>query len=199
MSSDGLGAWDPLTPAGIAALFGECDAPWWIAGGYAIDAFVRRFDRRPHGDIDVGLLARDQHAVRSCLPGWDFHCADPPGTLRPWRRAEFLREPIHDVWVRESRSQPWRLALVLNPDVSGVWVYRRDERIRRPLSELVWRSDGIPFLAPEVQLLFKSKTIRPKDEQDFADCARLLDLRQAGWLRDALRLIDPTHVWLRLL
>jgi len=50
-----------------------------------------------------------------------------------------------------------------------------------------------------VQLLFKSNTIRPKDEQDFADSSPLLDRQQRRWLRDALRLIDPAHTWLRLL
>ena len=180
-------------------LFQGCKAPWWITGGYAIDAFVGRFDRRPHADIDIGLLARDQAAVRSCLARWDFHCGDPPGTLRPWRPGELLQEPIHDVWARERPGEPWRFQLVLNPDDSGVWVYRRDARIRRQLSELVWRSNGIPILAPEVQLLFKSKTIRPRDEQDFADSSPLLDAQQARWLRDALRLIDPEHIWLRVL
>jgi len=145
MSDNGLGAWDPLTPPAVGELFEDVSAPWWIAGGYAIDAFVGRLDRQPHGDIDVGLLARDQIAVRSCLLHWDLHCTDPPGELRPWRPGEFLWEPIHDVWARERLGAPSRIRLALNPDDSGVWVYRRDARIRRPLSEIVWCSDGIPL------------------------------------------------------
>lgn len=196
MSDRDLGEWDPLTPPEIATLFGRCRAPWWIAGGFAIDAFVGRFDRRPHGDIDVGLLARDQDEIRACLSGWDLHCADPPGRLRPWQLGEVLEEPIHDVWVCERAGEPWRLQLVVNPSEGDAWIYRRDPRVRRPTAELVWRSDGIPYLAPEVQLLFKSKTMRPKDERDLADCLPLLSSDQRRWLRQALALGDAAHPWL---
>ncbi|CAN5273663.1 hypothetical protein BH09ACT13_BH09ACT13_08830 [soil metagenome] len=147
-----------MTPQEVAELLGDCDAPWWIAGGYAIDALVGRTDRRVHDDIDIGVLARDKVEIRSHLAIWDLRCADPPGKLRSWRRGEILREPIHDVWAREQT-----------------------------------------YLAPEVQLLFKSKTIRPKDEQDLEDSLPLLDSLQRRWLREALELVDPTHVWLRRL
>ncbi len=196
MSDDRLGAWDPLTPAAVAELLEGCHAPWWIAGGYAIDALVGQFDRRPHGDIDAGLLARDQEAIRSALAGWDLHCADPPGELRPWHRGEVLEEPIHDVWAREHSEGPWRLQLVLNPAEHDDWMYRRDPRIRRRLEQIMWRSDGIPYLAAEVQLLFKSKTLRPKDDRDFADSLPHLSSPQRIWLRQSLQLSDPEHPWL---
>jgi hypothetical protein len=199
MAGDDLGRWEPMGPAEIADLFADCPSLWWIAGGYAIDALVGRLDRRSHEDIDVGCLGRDQLTIQAMLAGWDLHCADPPGQLRPWREGEVLREPVHDVWARGRSDQPWRLQVVINPSTAEEWIYRRYAHIRRPAGELVWRSGGIPYLVPEVQLLFKSKTIRPKDEQDFRDCLPLLDERQRGWLREALRLLDPTHRWLSLL
>ena len=198
MSDDGLGPWDPLTPAAVAELLEHCPAPWWIAGGYAIDAFVGQFDRRPHGDIDVGLLARDQAAIRAVLAGWDLNCADPPGKLRLWHHGEVLEEPIHDVWVREHPEGPWRLQLVLNPAEHDDWIYRRDSRIRRRVEQITWRSDGIPYLAAEVQLLFKSKNVRPKDDRDFADSLPLLSAQQRRWLRRSLELSDFGHPWLDL-
>jgi hypothetical protein len=194
--TDGLGAWDPLTPAAVGELLESCPAPWWIAGGHAIDALVGEFDRRPHGDIDVGLLARDQEAIRATLAGWDLHCADPPGELRPWHQGEVLDEPIHDVWAREHSEGPWRLQLVLNPAERDDWIYRRDPRIRRRLAQIVWRSDGIPYLTAEIQLLFKSKTLRPKDDRDLADSLPHLSTPQRIWLRQSLQLSDPGHPWL---
>jgi hypothetical protein len=188
--------WEPLTPDRVAELLERCAARWWIAGGYAIDAFVGEIGRRPHEDIDVGLLARDQHAVRGCLRDWELYCADPPGTLRRWGPHEWLDEPIHDVWCRPGPRDPWRLALVLNPSDGDTWVYRRDARIRRPVAEIVWRSGGIDYLGPDVQLLFKSKTLRPKDEQDFADALPFLDPAQLAWLREALELTNSGHPWL---
>jgi len=196
MAATDLGTWDPLEPSEVAGLLEACCPRWWIAGGYAIDAFVGRFDRRPHDDIDVGLLAWDQALIRGCLEGWDWHCADPPGHLRPWRPNEVLQEPIHDVWARERVNGPWRLQLVLNPGRDETWIYRRDSRIRLHVSELVWCSDGIPYLVPEVQLLFKSKTARTKDEQDLEDSLPLLSTRQRTWLREALHLSSPMHPWL---
>ena len=194
--SASLEPWEPMTPGEVANALRGCDCPWWIAGGYAIDAFVGAFDRRPHGDVDVGLLARDQHCVRACLAGWEAWCADPPGALRPWGEGETITEPVHDVWLRPGRSEPWRIALVLNSHVGDTWVYRRDERVRRPLGELVWWLDGIPYLVPEVQLLFKAKTVRAKDQQDFSEAVPLLDDSQRHWLRRALEVAHPGHDWL---
>jgi Aminoglycoside-2''-adenylyltransferase len=199
MADADLGKWQPLTPTAVAALFADCPSPWWIAGGHAIDALVGRNDRRPHEDIDVGILARDQGSARATLSGWDLHCVDPPGQLRPWPAAEILEEPVHDIWARERPGGSWQFQLVLNTSEGGDWVYRRDDRVRFPLSELVWLSEGVPYLAPEVQLLFKSKGVRPKDEQDFRDSLLLLGGRQRRWLRDALRVTDHAHPWLGLL
>jgi hypothetical protein len=197
MAAAGLGPWEPLTPPEVAALFHECPRPWWIAGGIAIDAFVGRGDRREHGDLDVGLLARDQAAVRAAvLADWDLHCADPPGSLRPWHPGETLQEPVHDVWARESADGPWRFDISLNPADGDEWAYRRDARIRMPLVDLVFRVDGIPYLVPEVQLLFKSKGLRERDERDFEDAAPLLDAGRRRWLRDALHTCSPGHQWL---
>jgi hypothetical protein len=196
MSALDLTNWDPLMPHEVERLLDACPAPWWIAGGFAIDAFVGRFDRRVHGDVDVGLLARDQELVRAELEGWELYCADPPGTLRAWHAGEHLDEPIHDVWARPSRLEPWKLALVLNPSDGDEWVYRRDARITRHLSEITWERDGTRYLAPEVQLLFKSKGMRPQDRHDFDDAAPLLGPDQRAWLKTSLGLVDPKHPWL---
>ncbi|TML68815.1 MAG: amino acid transporter [Actinobacteria bacterium] len=199
MGENDLGNWEPLTVPEAAGLFADCACPWWIMGGLAIEAFVGAQDRRQHDDIDVGCLARDQLRVGASLPSWDLRCADPPGRLRRWLDGEILEEPVHDVWARERPDRPWCLQIVLNPSVGDEWIYRRDPRIRRRLADLVWVSAGVPYLVPEVQLLFKSKTVRPKDEQDFEDGLPLLDLRQRAWLRDALRAVDPSHAWLAAL
>ncbi len=198
MNAD-LGHWEPLSPPQIADLFESCPCRWWIAGGHAIDAFVGVLDRRPHEDVDVGLLTRDQTTMQVFLHSWELHCADPPGHLRPWRTGEVLAEPIHDVWARSHASGPWRFQLLLNPADGDEWVYRRDPRIRLPVDEIVWRRDGIPYLVPEIQLLFKSKTTRPRDEQDFADAVPSLDSRQREWLAEAISLTSSDHPWLRRL
>ncbi len=80
----------------------------------------------------------------------------------------------------------------------GQWVYRRDQRIRRPVSELdgpATNSDR-RVLGLEVQLLYKSANPRAKDEADF-ECARgHLDSTQTRWLRESLTVVSPRHPWL---
>jgi len=191
-----LGKWDLRDPLDAAKLLEGVDAPWWVAGGFAIDAFVGATGRRPHEDVDAGLLARDQETMRGVLAGWEHFCVDPPGTLRPWLEGEHLHEPIHDVWCRPTAADPWRLALMLNPSRGETLVYRRDPRISRPVSSLTFERNGIPYLAPEIQLLFKSKGLRERDELDFRDSAPLLAASQRAWLATALRLTSPAHPWL---
>jgi hypothetical protein len=79
----------------------------------------------------------------------------------------------------------------------GRWLFRRDRRITRPLGDFGRRSaDGVPYVAPEVQLLFKSRDPQPKDEADFAAARPLLDPAARRWLADALSLHAPGHLWL---
>jgi hypothetical protein len=47
-----------------------------------------------------------------------------------------------------------------------IWICRRDGRIqRRSYAEVIrYGSDGLPYLSPEIVLLFKAKTVRKKDQ-----------------------------------
>jgi hypothetical protein len=92
--------WEPLGPAEVAGLF--TGVPWWcVAGGHAIELAVGR-RLRPHSDIDVLLLRRDQLAAQHALAGWEWWAADPQGALLPWQRGEILLDGVHDVWCRPS-------------------------------------------------------------------------------------------------
>jgi hypothetical protein len=80
------------------------------------------------------------------------------------------------------------------------WAYRRDAAVRLPLAEAIERTvDGIPYLVPEIVLLFKAKTPREKDESDFARLLPLLDSARRKWLAAALQTAHPGHRWLPLL
>jgi hypothetical protein len=53
-------------------------------------------------------------------------------------------------------------------------------------------ADGIPYLAPELQLLYKSNELRPKDEVDPAEVMPALEPRQRKPLS---HLLEPGHPW----
>ena len=193
------GVWDAFSPAEIVPIFEGLDVPWWIAGGYAIEAFGGRTFRE-HGDVDISVFREDQMTVRAHLQSWDVHAADPPGTLRPWPTGEELPLSVHDIWVREVEGGPWRFQLMINESLreadQQIWISRRNPRIRRPLDETTWVASGIRYLAPEVQLHFKAKGARPKDELDFAAALPLLDAGQRSWLHETIALDQPDHPWL---
>ena len=52
-------------------------APWWVAGGWAIDLTLGHQTRK-HEDLDVLVLRRDQAWVREELLGWT---STPPTRL----------------------------------------------------------------------------------------------------------------------
>jgi hypothetical protein len=190
-----LGVWQPLTPASVEKLFDRLHAPWWIAGGLAIDAFLGRTSRE-HGDIDVGVLRRDQLEVQAALTGWDLQAADPPGKLRPWLAGETLPESVHDIWCRRSTDAAWGLQLMLEQADGEEWEYRRSIAVHRPINSLTWPFEGVPYLAVEVQLLYKAGAMSPKNLADFEACDPLLSDVQRNWLRTALALAHPGHPWI---
>ena len=201
MAAEHLGPWAPLSPEEGARLFSDCTAAWWVAGGWAIDLLVGG-QGRPHGDLDVLVLRPEQHVVRSYLKAWDVHAADPPGSLRPWPIAELLPPSVHDIWCRRGPSAPWSFQLMIDVVDRDEWLFRRDHRIRRPVSSLFGRASrpGLPVLAPEVQLLYKSGSPGAKDaprDKDAYDLARALPhlaLDERNWLLEALRVTCRTTI-----
>jgi hypothetical protein len=55
---------------------------------------------------------------------------------------------------------------------------------------------GSPCLAPEIQLLYKSKNPRARDQADFGHIAPRLDPDARSWLKHALMRQDPGQAWL---
>ena len=198
-----LGTWDPLSPDDMAVVLAGLAAPWWLAGGWAVELAVGR-SFRAHADTDVLVLRSDLLAAQRHLAGWDLHAADPPGTLRPWRPGEQLPVAIHDIWCRRTPESPWSFQLMVDEVDGEDWVFRRDGRVRRPVATLTGSASrpGLPVLAPEIQLLYKSGAgrpqggPRPKDEEDLDAIAPVLGDESRAWLASALSLVAPDNRWL---
>jgi hypothetical protein len=194
-----LWAWEPINPEGIAELLSDFARPWWICGGWALDLFLGRETRR-HDDLDVALLRQDQLALYHHLRAWDIHYATTTHTLEPWDGRP-LDPPIHGIWARRGleASAPWTCEFLLNEERDGEWIFRRNEAIRRPLEEIGDERDGVPFLRPEVVLLYKSSERSPKNDTDFAAALPRLPREARLWLRQALETQDARHPWLEAL
>lgn len=189
---------EPFEPVRkVASVLESFRRPWWVAGGWAIDLLVER-ETRPHEDIEVAILRGDQGALRDHLRDWRFErVARGNPTRIPWADGERIDPPDHEVHAR-SPDGTFEFEILLNEGEGPTWRFRRDPAITRPLALAGMRTaDGIPFLAPEVVLLFKAKDPRPQDAHDFRVARGLLDVDRRAWLQDALARVHPGHPWLR--
>jgi hypothetical protein len=78
----------------------------------------------------------------------------------------------------------------------GCWVYRRNEKVTQPIKEIGGVRDGVPFLRPEIALLYKSTDDSPKNASDLDVVLPSLDADARSWLAEALAACDRHHSWL---
>jgi hypothetical protein len=170
MGADGLGPWAPLTLGETLDVFDGYGGRWWIAGGRALELFVRD-TWRDHDDTDVGVLRQDARMAWQIFETWDPHVA-ACGQLTRWDGSHLLTErEQNNVWCRRHSAGPWCLDLTIGDGDSEDWVYRRDQTVRVTWGEAVlWSSEGTPYLAPELQMLFKSEDVRPQGRHGREAC-----------------------------
>ena len=193
---DEYGPWVPLDPVEVRRLLQAFSGRWWISGGWALDMFLGR-KTRSHDDIDIGILYADVLDLRSALRGYDLHWAHD-GVLTPWAptAAPAPEDQGHNLWARPAPDQAWAVDFMLNPGDGSEWVYKRNPSVTRSWDDAVLHTgDGLPYLAPELQLLLKAMSsagTRPKDDADAALVIPLLDEPRRAWLREHL---PEDHPW----
>jgi Aminoglycoside-2''-adenylyltransferase len=170
---DTTGNADFAAVSAVCSLLSGLTVPSWIIGGWAIDLAVGRVTR-DHADVDVMLLERDKHVLWDDLPEDDVQITG--------RGRESRRLTLHS----ENLLLP---AEVFLAEADGTcWVHRRGTyRVKRPLADITRHRDGIPFLAPEVVLLFKARSKADKDQHDVETALPLLDAGQRSWLQETLK------------
>jgi hypothetical protein len=172
------------------------DVTWYVLAGWALDLFHGR-QTRDHDDLEIGVAHHEFGAIRGAFDEFELFVV---GDGLAWPVTESNLARHRQTWVREPHTGLWRVDVIRELWEGDVWTYRRDARIRLRREELIARtSDGIPYAAPEAVLLFKARSPRPKDDQDFARALPLLDERRRSWLSDALELVHPRHPWLAAL
>jgi hypothetical protein len=169
----------------VRSLLSDLTVPWWIAGGWAIDLAVGQVTR-PHDDVDVVLLERDEHALRG-LSGLHFQLVvGPDHQEQPWPTARRLLAGPDSIRL-VSPELPLPTQVLFGAAIGTTWVYHRGKpTVTRSLSETSKQRYLIPYLAPEVVLTMKSMSERDKDTQDFEAALPRLDNSQREWLHDAI-------------
>ncbi|MFD5213261.1 hypothetical protein [Microbacterium sp. NPDC058345] len=193
------GQWERRDPRDVRAFFDGYPGVWWVAGGWALQAFTGV--ERHHEDIDPGILRDDLPLLREHVRGRMDLWAPFSGALRPVMSddPDALPEGSQQLWCRRSAADPWEYDILLGPGTPDQWQYKRDPRIRMPMHEALWERDGVRYLQPEIQLLYKARGLRDKDQADFDATLDFLDERRRRWLSDALERTLPEHPWIRRL
>jgi len=191
--------WHAWTPDEAVRRLEGIDVPWAVAGGWAIDLHLGH-PTRVHDDLEICVPAACAATVLAAFraPRWSWHVPEA-GLLHavdgPDGAGLLARE--HQTWLWSVDDSACVLDVFREPHDGDTWLCRRDPALRRPLDDVIATSDsGVPYVRPEIVLLFKAKYCRPKDAADLAVCLPVLEQPARAWLRSALRRVHPGHPWL---
>lgn len=170
------------------------DAPfeWAVAGGWAL-AIQRGHAVRHHEDLDIFVYRDEQHLIQRYFQekGWTLERIHQ-GQFFSWDPHENIMLPDHQVHAMHPAHPT--LDLLLNDRDAQQWTYRRNPTIR--CSGVIQHCrQGLPYLSPEVVLLYKSGSsagIRTKDREDAEQTFPRLTASQREWL---LSKLPADHPW----
>ncbi|MFE6049223.1 nucleotidyltransferase domain-containing protein [Kitasatospora sp. NPDC056446] len=185
---------DAWRPEQLATRLDGISTTWCVAAGWALDLF-RGEQSRPHGDLEIAVPAAGFPEIRDRFPEYVF---DAVGSGRVWPGVgtETLAA-THQTWLRDPASGQFLFDVFREPHDGGTWICRRDESLRLSYDTIIERTaDGIPYLVPELVLLFKAKATRPKDQADFDGVLPLLNQARRDVLSGWLQRVHPGHSWL---
>jgi hypothetical protein len=190
-----LWEWEEFDPPRLLEVMRDFAAPWWVAGGWALDLWLGR-RTRDHQDLDIAVLRGDQRKLYATLRRWEMYYATTDHRLLPLRPGQWLEPPLHGVWARRAPDAPWLCEFLLNEHDGAAWLYPRNPAVRMPLAEMgSVISGGISILKPEIVLLYKAHERSGKDEADFRAALPHLWPSATAWLVRALEETTPGHPW----
>jgi hypothetical protein len=184
--------WKSWSVEKIAQTFAGLE--WILAGGFALELFVGK-NYRNHTDIDILLKREDQKELLKYIEKSKIFVAEN-GKLLSFEEKLFYKFPVQDIWILNEDFSAWCLQIMLYDVEDGFWIYKRNKNIKVEYDCLFWEKDGIKLIKPEIQLLYKSKSIRPKDEEDFQIVSKKLDENAKKWLNNTLTQCYGQHKWI---
>ena len=174
--------------------------PWHFSSGWALDLFTKT-PSRYHDDIDIIIQRKHQLDLQKKLRdnGWDLHYV-VAGQYSYWQDGMTVPEEAHQIHGFKGNQLT---DILLEPDRTDQWVYRRNPEIKQSLELAFKETNSIPYLSPELVLLFKATIrngkIRNKDQRDFDYVLPYLDTEQKMWLRQVLEIENEAHPWVEKL
>lgn len=197
-----------------------------LCGGYAVDLYLK-CETRVHSDIDVGVFWEDREKVIRFMKSknWIIYEAQGGGKVRklsaledydferrknivclshnnPRIHISHIEEDIYTFNIDElEQTDLDYVEFLFNERSDNKFIYYWDSQITRELSKAIMKEGSIPYLAPELSLLYKSTNSNiDKNIVDFENTIKKLDSERKQWLNDALITAYPQgHSWINLL
>jgi len=193
-----------------------------ICGGFALDLFTGK-NWRVHSDIDVCVFENDKGAifqhmkehhwtiyefqgrgivrlvnsVSECTDGRNLMCLKGSCELvqfSPYKRKRnlFSHEFFH-TGIQELNY----LEFLFNTSTSREFVFDSKAGIYREMNKAFLSNQGIPYLSPELALLYKAKSAEREENQfDYAQAITEMDNEQVSWFHKSLDILYPRgHAW----
>lgn len=195
--------------------------PWAVCGGFALELFLDR-EIRWHTDIDICVFEPDRERVwrhmhqnwwsvyeflgqgllrsiypaRPSKPGRNLMCVKLdcdlvrfcPGIDDETYGYEFYNNGIFELNYME---------FLFNTTRDGWFVFPGQSGIRREMSKAFLSREGVPYLAPELALLFKANRAEwGRAQTDFEAVFPHLGGEQRQWFLESLGKLYPDgHEW----
>jgi len=181
----------------IDAIMNDCTFPWSIAGGWSIDLTIGR-KTREHQDMDIVVFREYVQDVLNYFSDWQVGVVIP-GEHRLEVVIDKNQVELPRYCLHLQHEQDF-VEVLITDHANDQVIYRRNPSITIPLQDFI-RIDSMNrrYVTPEWQLLFKAKSPRECDRQDFINALNYLDVTQKEWLRHALMKTHASSEWVDLL
>ena len=194
---------------------------WAVCGGFGLDLFLDE-EIRTHGDMDICVFEENrQENLRYMLErDWKVYEFRGMGKVRPMgderssetgrnllclkEGCELIRfypcderDQYHQFFHTGIRKLNY-LEFLFNRAEKGEFLFDSGKGIRRKLTDSIRYRDEIPYLAPEIALLYKaSRHEEEKNRWDFERVYPRMDQDQQNWLLESLKALYPQgHPWI---
>ncbi len=193
-------------------------------GGQAIDMFLG-YESRVHGDIDICAYWNERDEIIRFMQSRGFLVYEMLGGGRAHRISDISKQirekrnifcfkdgcPLVKLYPHDEndcclieffhvgQTEFDFIEFLFNDRSETCFEYARDREIKLEIEKAVLYADGVPYLAPELSLLYKSTdTEREGYRQDFELAYGKMTEDRRSWLQSALKRLYPQgHVWIR--
>lgn len=191
-----------------------------ICGGFALDLFTNT-DMRIHSDIDVSVFEKDKNKIylfmkknkwniyefcgqgivylitsaNDCQSNRNFMCVKDNCEIVKFfpcdRGDNYFFHEFFDTGIKSFNY----IEFLFNESKNNDFIFNSD--ISREMSKAILKRNNIPYLSPELVLLYKSENFERKWYQyDYEKTIAEMNSEQRNWFIGSLDILYPNgHIW----